>query len=64
MTALEYSAYLTGWEDQRTGEPSSKCPFPRRDGEGVLRARWYDGWYDSFFWNKYHDVIWRKRTKK
>lgn len=65
MTRAEYIAYLEGWGARLAGETNRANPYASRNGDGVQRHRWYDGWYDRFFWDKYrNDPIWKKRDRK
>jgi hypothetical protein len=58
----ELAAYDAGYEARKAGAHVDDNPYKQgtREDIGMLRRRWFDGWYDCKYWQKYFDPLWER----
>lgn len=58
----EQAAYDAGYEACKAGAHIDDNPYKQgtRHDIGMLRKRWYDGWLDCDFWQRYFDPLWER----
>lgn len=52
MNETPAQAYTEGRICRRNGGNANQCPYMLKSPKGV-RQRWYDGWYDEHFFQKW-----------
>ncbi len=55
MTVAKQTPYKEGRAACKANKSADDCPHDSRNGHSHQRQRWFDGYYDQFFFEKYGD---------